>query len=220
VTADFYKIDIDDRIVFSDNFTGPKIVEFLRPFGAATSARFFTNAIDTETKGMDLTVNYLTALKEGTLRLTLGYNHTSTEVVRILPTPPQLAGLENTLFSSVPPNDIEKRRYECAQPKDNVRLSGDWQWRRLGVVMRESMFGEYCSLEAVDQIFQAEWVTDLEFNYRLTKAVLGFGIQNLTNTFPDRLLPVPAFNNIRTFPRNSPFGFNGRYFYARITVTF
>ena len=141
VTADFYRIDIDDRIVFSDNFTGPKIVEFLRPFGAATSARFFTNAIDTETKGMDLTVNYLTALKEGTLRLTLSYNHTSTEVVRILPTPPQLAGLENTLFSSVPPNDIEKRRYECAQPKDSLRLAGDWQWQRLGVVVRESQYG-------------------------------------------------------------------------------
>jgi iron complex outermembrane receptor protein len=220
VTADFYRIDIDDRIVFSDNFTGPRIVEFLRPFGAATSARFFTNAIDTETKGVDLTVNYLTTLTDGTLRLTFGFNHTSTEVVRILPTPPQLVGLENTLFSSVPPNDIEKRRYECAQPKDSVRLTGDWQWRRLGVVARESLFGEYCSLEAVDQIFEAEWVTDLEFNYRIPRAVLGFGVQNLTNTFPDRLLPVPAFNNIRTFPRNSPFGFNGRYLYGKLTVMF
>ena len=63
-------------------------------------------------------------------------------------------------------------------------------------------------------------MTDLEFNYRLTKTVLGFGVQNLTNTFPDRLLPVPAFNNIRTFPRNSPYGFNGRYIYGKITVMF
>jgi iron complex outermembrane receptor protein len=220
VTADLYRVDIDDRIVFSDNFTGPSIVAFLRPFGAATSARFFTNAIDTETKGLDLTVNYLKTLATGTVRLTAGYNHTSTAVVRILPTPPQLVGLENTLFSSVPPNDIEKRRYECAQPQDSLRLSADWQWRRFGVVARESQFGEYCSLEAVNQIFEAEWVTDLEMNYRLPKAVLGFGVQNLTNTFPDKLLPVPAFNNIRTYPRNSPFGFNGRYFYAKLTVTF
>ena len=220
VTADFYRIDIDDRIVFSDNFTGARIVEFLKPFGAATSARFFTNAIDTQTKGTDLTVSYLKTLDAGSVRLALGYNHTSTKVARILPTPPQLVGLENTLFSSVPPADIEKRRYECAQPKDSLRLTGDWQWQRLGVVVRESQFGEYCSLEAVNQIFEAEWVTDLEFNYRIPKAVLGFGVQNLTNTFPDKLLPVPAFNNIRTFPRNSPFGFNGRYFYGKITVTF
>ena len=216
ITADFYRIDIDDRIVFSENFTGARIVEFLRPFGAATSARFFTNAIDTETKGMDLTVNYLTRVDEGTLRLTFGYNHTSTEVVRLLPTPPQLVGFENVLFG----DHRLRRRYECAQPQNSVRLTGDWQWRRLGVVARESVFGEYCSLEAVNQIFETEWVTDLEFNYRLPKAVLGFGVQNLTNTFPDKLLPVPAFNNIRTFPRNSPFGFNGRYIYGKISVTF
>ena len=58
-------------------------------------------------------------------------------------------------------------------------------------------------------------MTDLEFNYRLTKAVLGFGIQNLTNTFPDRLLPVPAFNNIPNVSAEFAVRFNGRYLYER-----
>ena len=46
ITADFYRIAIDDRIVLSGNFNSPAIAILLAPFGA-NSARFFTNAIDT-----------------------------------------------------------------------------------------------------------------------------------------------------------------------------
>ena len=47
-TADYYNIKIDDRIVFSGNFTGGAITALLAPLGA-TGARFFTNAINTRT---------------------------------------------------------------------------------------------------------------------------------------------------------------------------
>ncbi len=49
-TADYFNIKIDDRIVFSGNFTGGAISAILAPFGA-TGARFFTNAINTRTQG-------------------------------------------------------------------------------------------------------------------------------------------------------------------------
>jgi iron complex outermembrane receptor protein len=54
VTADVYQVDIDDRIAISGNFTGGSITALLLPLGA-TGARFFTNAIDTRTRGFDLT---------------------------------------------------------------------------------------------------------------------------------------------------------------------
>ena len=57
VTIDFYRIAIDDRIVLSGNFTAAPIAALLAPFGA-NSARFFTNAIDTRTNGVDVTANY------------------------------------------------------------------------------------------------------------------------------------------------------------------
>ena len=69
ITVDYYHIAIDDRIVLSGNFTGPRISELLAPFGA-NSARFFTNAIDTRTDGVDVTANYRIALASaGDLRL-------------------------------------------------------------------------------------------------------------------------------------------------------
>src|SRR5204862_8242305 len=57
VNFDYFHIDIKDRIVFSGNFTGAAVQALIKPLGA-TAARFFTNAIDTETKGYDLVGNY------------------------------------------------------------------------------------------------------------------------------------------------------------------
>jgi iron complex outermembrane receptor protein len=220
ITVDYYHIAIDDRIVLSDNFTGARIADLLRPFGA-NGARYFTNAIDTETRGVDLIANYSATLPDkSALRLQLAHNYTDTDITRISDTPPQLVGFENTLFSRIAPNDIEFRRFTCAQPKTNIRLTADWQKSVFGAVARGSRFGEYCSIEAIDQVYHAEWVVDLEFTYRLQSALFGFGIQNIGNTMPDANLVSVSNRGGRTFPRNAPFGFNGRYLYGRITYTF
>jgi iron complex outermembrane recepter protein len=220
VTVDYYHIDIDDRIVLSDNFTGARIAALLQPFGA-NGARYFTNAIDTTTKGVDVIANYAVPLRgSSTLRAQAAFNHTETAITRISPTPPQLVGFENTLFSSIPPNDIEYRRFTCAQPEDNLRLMADWRKGVFDVVVRSSRFGDYCSVEAIDQIYRAEWVTDLEFTYQFQSALFGFGIQNITNALPDQNLLAVTNRGGRTFPRNAPFGFNGRYLYGRVGFTF
>nr|MBA3554151.1 TonB-dependent receptor [Gemmatimonadales bacterium] len=64
LTADYYQILIDDRIVFSGNFTGTAVRTFLeqRGFPGVAGARFFTNAIDTRTLGVDVVANYGFAL--------------------------------------------------------------------------------------------------------------------------------------------------------------
>jgi iron complex outermembrane receptor protein len=220
ITVDYYRITIDDRIVLSDNFTGAQIADLLRPFGA-NGARYFTNAIDTETQGVDVIANHAATLRDNsTLRLQAAFNTTSTDITRISPTPPQLAGFENTLFSRIAPNDIEFRRFTCAQPETNIRLTADWQKGVVGTVLRAARFGSYCSIEAVDQIYSAEWVVDLDFTYRIRSALLGVGIQNIGNAMPDQNLMGVSNRGGRTFPRNAPFGFNGRYIYGRISYTF
>jgi iron complex outermembrane receptor protein len=220
LTVDVYRVTIDDRIALSDNFTGGTIADLLRPFGA-NGARFFTNAIDTRTTGVDFIVNYTADLGgRGTLRLQGAYNNTDTDITRISPTPAQLIGFENTLFSRVPPNDIEFRRFTCAQPKDNVRLTGDWGRGPVSALVRGNRYGEYCSIEAIDQIYSAEWLLDLELRYRLGGARIGFGIQNVGNVLPDRNLITVSNRGGRTFPRNAPFGFNGRYVYGLLGYEF
>jgi iron complex outermembrane receptor protein len=220
MTVDVYGIDIDDRIVLSDNFTGAQIADLLRPFGA-NAARFFTNAIDTRTKGVDVVATYTQPTQHaGTFRMRAAYNHNNTTISRISQTPAQLEGFDNTLFSRIAPNDAEFRRYTCAQPHDNARVSAAWDRRPFGAVVRTSRVGEYCSVEAIDQTYRAQWLTDVEATYRVGRTLLGVGIQNIANVLPDANLVDVSNRGTRIFPRNAPFGFNGRYVYARLGYTF
>jgi iron complex outermembrane recepter protein len=216
ITLDFYRVAIDDRIVLSGNFTNsPRINDLLAPFGA-NSARFFTNAIDTRTNGVDLTAAYRVSLEDyGVLRLQGGFNHTTTKIVGDVTTPPQLAGFDQVLFDR-----IERRRIECGQPRDSVRAGGDWRLDRWGANLMLSRYGEFCSFTlnpSDDQTYGAKWLTDLEATYRIGRELtLGIGAQNLFNVFPDRNITVNSFNGIQTFPSHSPFGMNGRTIYGRV----
>jgi iron complex outermembrane recepter protein len=218
IAVDYYRIAIDDRIVLSGNFTAAPIAVLLAPFGA-NSARFFTNAIDTRTRGIDVAANYqLPAGAAGDLRLRAGYNDTRTRITGSVATPPQLAGFASVLFDR-----LERRRIECGQPKDSVRLGGDWRRGRLGAAINASRYGEFCSFTlnaADDQQYGAKWLTDVEGSFRAAGFTVAAGIQNLFDVFPDRNATVNSFNGIQTFPSHSPFGMNGRSIYARFGRTF
>jgi iron complex outermembrane receptor protein len=214
VAVDYYHIAIDDRIVLSGNFTAAPIAALLAPFGA-NSARFFTNAIDTRTNGVDLTASYRTDLgTAGSLRLRAGYNYTRTRIDGIVQTPPQLAAYASVLFDR-----IEQRRVECAQPRDGVRIGGDWQRSRWGVTANANRYGEICSptlKPSDDQTYSAKWLTDAELSYLFGGIRFAVGAQNIFDVFPDRNSTVNSFNGIQTYTRFSPFGFNGRTVYFRV----
>ncbi len=217
IILDVYRIDIDDRIVISGNFTGGRVSELLAPLGA-NGARFFTNAIDTRTKGADMTAVYRIEMSDGSrLRLSAAYNQTDNDILRIADTPPQLAGFESVLFDRV-----EQRRVECGQPRNNYRFSGDWNRDGWGAVARVARYGQYCIVDraVVDQNYSPEWVTDVEATYQFGKALLGVGVQNLFDVFPDLNVEANANLGIFPYPSHAPFGMNGRFIYSRVTFRF
>ncbi|HET7705561.1 MAG TPA: TonB-dependent receptor [Thermoanaerobaculia bacterium] len=219
-TADVFRIDIEDRIVFSGNFTGPRVLPLIQQFGV-TGARFFTNAIDTETNGFDLVANYQRGLGSlGRLDLSAAYSHNETDIVGDVATPPQLSGLGEVLFDL-----IERRRIECGQPHDNIRLMESWNQGALNVTARQSRYGDYCSFTIAPQdhqIYGAKWLADLEASYRWSKYLFAAGVENAFDVFPDENIPNSAqgFNGIFRYPSHSPFGMNGRFVYTRVTYTF
>ena len=236
LTADYYRIEIDDRIVLSGNFTDPpapavpRIRNLLASFGTFGSARFFTNAIDTRTTGWDLTAAYRMKMSgASTLGLSAAYNRNETEVVQRAPAPAQLVGFEAVLFDRE-----QTRRIECGQPKDNLRLSADWLRGRFNGVVRGSRYGAYCdprNSPAVDQEFSAQWLADLELSFRASQFTVGAGVQNAFDTYPETLRPENALapgsvaagftapGAIR-YGTATPFGINGRFVYGRITYRF
>jgi iron complex outermembrane recepter protein len=213
---DFYRIAIDDRVVLSGNFTGPRIEALLRPLGA-NGGRFFSNAIDTTTRGFDLTAAWQRTVGEtGRLGLTASYNRTENEIGDTVATPPPLAGLENVLFDRV-----ETMRLVCGQPGSSLRLGADWNARPLGAVLRASRYGEYCFASgsaASDQTFGAKWLVDVELSYRRGRLGYALGAQNAFDVMPDRLSPANSSFQVQTFPNTSPFGFNGRFLYVKVTL--
>jgi len=84
ITADAYFITIDHRIVLTSRFTdgNPAFASILAPFKDAgvSQAQFFSNAVDTETKGVDIVAAFFTPLGEGKLDVNLAANFTDTEV--------------------------------------------------------------------------------------------------------------------------------------------
>jgi iron complex outermembrane receptor protein len=218
-TADYFFIGIDNRVILSGNFTGAALNPILQPFNA-TGARFFTNAIDTETEGYELTANTHAGLgSAGVLRFQAAFAHSENTITRIAPTPPQLSGFQETLFDR-----LEQRRLTCGQPENNLRLTTDWSRSDLGAVARAKRFGEYCNIDSAlpanDQTFGAEWVFDLELSYQLGRVELAAGVENLFDEFPDKNIPLNFNFGIFTYPRNAPFGFNGRYVYLRTAYVF
>ncbi len=227
ITADYYQILIDDRIVFSGNFTGAAVRTFLESqgFPGVAGGRFFTNAIDTRTLGVDVVANYGFAIgATSTLRLTGGYNYNVNRVLRVAPTPPALSAFQETLFDRV-----ERARIEVGQPKNNLYLSGVFNYQDLGLTLRTQRFGEVTNFGtpadgSLDQTFAAKWITDLAASYTFgQRFTLTAGVDNVFDVYPDENNQGNATsagnNNFGIFPYNqiSPFGFNGAFYYGRLT---
>jgi iron complex outermembrane recepter protein len=234
ITADYYKITIDDRIVLSGTFNQAAVVAFLQNngFQGVGGARFFTNAINTRTAGIDVVAGYgFGVWKDAQLRLTLGFNNTKTDVTSVQPTPGVLASFSETLFDRV-----ERTRIEKGQPRNNFILAGILTNRSWTFNYRVQQFGEVTAFGtptdgSLDQTFRAKWLSDASVSYNWNNTLtLMLGADNLFDVYPDRnnndgpIATNPnttngGNSNFGIFPYNgiSPFGFNGRYAYFRAT---
>jgi iron complex outermembrane receptor protein len=231
LTIDHYRINIDDRIVFSENFTGAAVQALFQARGltGVTGGRFFTNAIDTRTTGIDIVGNYGRRFPDGGIaRLTAGYNQSKTRVTRVSSTPPELSNFQESLFGRV-----ERARIELGQPRDNLLLSASYDWKQVGLVLRTRRYGEVTSYGtpttgSLDQTFSARWITDIAGSYTLLRQLrLTLGIDNLLDIYPDRNNNPGDYTtnscgnaNCGIFPYSgiTPFGFNGRFVYVRMSA--
>jgi iron complex outermembrane receptor protein len=106
LTVDGYQIKVDDRIVKTEFLGtaangGSAIRNILVANGVTgvDSAQYFTNAIDTRTRGIDVVAEYtLRTASLGTLILGAAYSYNKTKITHVIDNPAQLASLNVTLF--------------------------------------------------------------------------------------------------------------------------
>lgn len=144
-SIDYYHIDIDDQIVLSSNFVDAAGRRTLRDYLAAlgipgvTSVRYFTNAVDTRTQGVDVTAAYAVDLgNAGELKLTAAYNYNDVKIRRLSATPGQITALGIT----TPIFDInEQTRLEHGQPRDKVAIGANWKIGAITFDVRGTRYG-------------------------------------------------------------------------------
>lgn len=222
LTADYFFITIDDRIILTSEISGEAVEEILQNAGLSVqAARFFTNALDTESRGVDLTASYVIPAGAGTLDLSAAYNWTANEVTAIR-TPPELEGTGAVLFSPFLEGGLIE--LEKARPEWRSTFSALYEDARWSLLGRASLWGSFTSVllgicgEDCVQEYGSETLVDAEVGYRFgDRLQLAVGGKNLFDNFPDRMIPDNSFG-IFLFPSASPFGFNGRYIYVRTEI--
>lgn len=224
LSADAYRITIDDRIVFTENFTGGGIPNFLQNRGInATGGRFFTNAVDTETQGFDIIARYgLNINTDSQIRFTVGFNYNETEITNKdeIQTPANLDGLTDTpLFGRV-----EIGRFEVGQPKTNLNMMANYTTGPWGLMVRGVRYGEIevrRSNPDQDQVYSSLFSTDIDLSYSFSDNVRAtFGGNNVFDQYPDKTFQGNSFNGIFQYSGFSPSGFSGRYLYSKVTLNF
>ncbi len=218
LTVDAYQIDIDDRIVLTGGFTqdDPDIGHIIAAQNIV-EARFFTNAIDTQTRGLDVTLGHQRAFAGGQLGATAALNLNTTEVQRVN-TAPGLVGKEDIYF-----NTRERMFVEGSAPKTKGTLLFDYNRSRWNGGLRFVYFG---SLEsgtwtqiddptAPPQRYDPRVTTDLNIGYDIMENLMvtvgGMNIFDVTPTAQD---PFETENG--ALWENVQMGFNGAAYYVRL----
>ncbi len=250
LTVDWYRIDISDRIVLTDNLTatrdaagnpsgtnpGRGIAEILNEAGFTniSAARYFFNGIDTQTQGLDVIANWRPDVGDaGNLGLTLGYNRNKTTITGRQDLPGEL----NQVPGIVLFGRLESLRIERGQPIDRLNMAMDYERDWFGFTVRTNRFGEVLAPGADafnDVLLEAKWITDMEARFRpWDKIEFAVGADNIFNVYPTRAPtgqgPDPVTGATRNYSVNnyflpfssfSPFGFNGRFVYFRASLNF
>ncbi len=223
VTIDAYRIEVTDRITLSENLTSALVRTWLNNngFPAVGGGRYFTNALDTTTTGIDIVGTYGWQLASSKLDFTLGYNYNKTEIDRVAPNPAALTAIDPTALRF---GRVELARFEVGAPRDKVLLNSIWTKGNFSFSATATRYGEFTILNAnptLDQTFDAKVLLDLAFSYKTNGWDFTLGGDNVLNEYPDENLFIsPALNTSSTgqlpYPSQSPFGFNGAYVYGRI----
>jgi len=222
VTVDAYRIDIDDRIVLSENLTQANVRAYLEGLGfvGVGGGRFFINGVDTRTRGLDVVVNWPWETAGGRFDFTLVANWNDTEVTRV-PATAELEALD-------PPPPLFARinvlTFEQGNPKDKFAAVANWRLDRFGATARATRYGAALdpgTTAALDFELGAQTLVDLEARFDPTDRIgLALGMENALDEYPDAFPVARNPTGNAPYSNYSPFGRSGRYVYGRVSLDF
>ncbi len=222
LSADYYNIQVKDRVLFSDqigaaNFEGTALGDALADANVE-AFKFFINAVDTRTSGVDVVLNADDVVSLGTagdMGLVLAANFNNTELDGDVQAPEAFGDV--SIFGDLPANLLTS-----ARPREKIMLGLNFDVYKMDISLNNTWFGAVNS-PVSEQEFAGKVITDLLFTYNISETFgIGFTINNLLDVYPDRIDgTLDPFGYRLQYPwRVSQFGFNGRYVKVRASYNF
>lgn len=224
ITLDGYWVGIDDRVVYTGQFKGPGTdseLDRLLNQANATAAAFFANAIDTESRGLDLVITHDIGIGTNMV-LKNDFAATLSKTKKVGPIKASRvledAGLVDTYFQE------NSRIYlEEVVPRTKVNLSNTLSTGNFNFFLRNVYFGEVTEATSDpdnQQVMSGKIVTDFSVGYKLSDSILmTVGANNLFDLYPDEAIQANRSSGRFDWSRSAQqFGVGGRFLFARLSI--
>lgn len=215
ISVDGYFIAIEDRVTLTDTFvaTTPELEVAFAQAGASRAA-FFSNAIDTESKGIDIVISHKATGDKVSIKNDLAATFSQTRQVDDIHASQILAdGNQLDRYFS----ESSRIYLEEAVPRAKINLSHMISFDKFNVFLRNVYFGEVTS--TTHQVFSPRIVTDLSVGYNFTdNLVATVGANNLFDLYPDEVFEGDTSSGRFVYSRRAQqYGTSGRFLFARLT---
>jgi iron complex outermembrane receptor protein len=223
LTIDAYQIKIRDQIVSSASLSGPEVLALLAASGdtATTSVTFYTNGVDSTTRGIDIAGKWRPALPTGygNLSLTLGYSYTRSKVNKLS----QSSVLARTLV-----NEGVIRNFEETQPRSKLVLSADYlyhDWHLSATALRygKSTYYRNPSAQLPEPTnvltYDPAWILNLRLGYDISdKWSVALGANNVFDQMPEKT-PFPN-SGLDQYGHTPAYGSAGTQYFVTLDFKF
>ncbi len=228
-SVDGFITDIRDRIMPTGYIAGWNLAQ-LSPQAQAIlqqqhvdGATYFTNAVGTRTRGVDLRLDYQQDLSQGRRwHLSAAWQHARTRITQVNRAPAVL-GVDMTDLILDPYTRVTM---ESGQPSSAFKLWAQYSTPAYALVVNVSRYGSYASTYGDTPVtFAARWTLDLQWRYQINPhTTLALGGTNVLNSKPAQWgetddTVTGAGKPIR-YSQYAPFGYNGAAYYLRLGVRF
>ena len=221
-TLDYYHIRIANRIGLVSKTVSQATVDALTAENypnaqllLGSDASYFGNAYDSNVRGFDFVVDSRHHLGSGRLNIDFRYNRNVQDVVNVKP---------NTL------NNDFVYDLEHQVPHSRAVLSFDYGIDRFDAIARINRYGNWSTTVGVFgnnnppsdvSHYSGKTLLDLEASYKFNDMFsVAVGGNNVFDTYPGKEQNATLQYLGVKYALTSPFGFNGAFWYARVTANF
>jgi len=214
---DYFFIDVEDRIMLSNEYT---LNASQQSQYGVNKARFFTNAVDTQTQGFDIKLQRKYSFENSSsLDFGIWYNYSKNKVI----------AFNNSSITRE--NSFEQvDRVENGQPKESLKILSSYEIKDIKSTLNINRFGSYRQVrDDIAYAFKSAWSVDLDISYKVMQNFnVAVGGNNIFDTVPNKWDGLEAteqsayygYNGIKPYSRYSPFGYSGAYYYFRASYEF